>query len=71
MAAYRKPREVPRARTYEVTGPRLVGGAAPGETVTLELTKDQEARLIESGHVKPVEVKAVPAVKRREAGNGR
>lgn len=45
--------EEPRDREFEVTGPKVVGGKAKGERVTLCLTDAQEHALILAGHVKP------------------
>lgn len=47
-------REQPVDRMYQVTGPKAVGGVLRGGTVTLCLTRPQEAALIEGGHVMPV-----------------
>lgn len=39
------------SREYLVVGPKIVGGAKNGETVTLALTPSQETALIEAGHI--------------------
>lgn len=38
---------------YEVVGPRRVHETEPGGTFTALLTAEQEAALIEGGHIKP------------------
>lgn len=40
-------------KTYKVTGELPVAGNAPGEEFTFDFG-DQEAALIEGGHIKPV-----------------
>jgi hypothetical protein len=45
-----------RGNTYRVVGPtHEVHGAKPGETFTADLTAEQEAALVEGGHIEPVE----------------
>ena len=39
---------------YKVTGTQKVLGANPGDTITVTLSKDQEARLIERGSLSPI-----------------
>jgi hypothetical protein len=45
-------------KTYEVTGPFVTHGAAPGETFRADLPEGVEAYLVEQGAVKIVEPKA-------------
>lgn len=40
------------AREYKVVGPRIVLGHKPGSTFTALIPEQQEALLIESGHIK-------------------
>lgn len=37
---------------YKVVGPHAVFGAKPGDTVTLDLTAEQEAFYVNAGHLK-------------------
>lgn len=54
-------REEPTDRTYEVIGPREVGGKSKGEQVILCLTDAAEQALIEAGHVEPIKETARPS----------
>lgn len=58
-ATVREPPAV-AAKSYVVTGPRQVCGAAPGEEFTHVFTPEQEAALIEGGHIKPTQPKETP-----------
>lgn len=42
-------------RTYKVIGPHRVNGTNPGGTFTALLSPEQEAALIEGGHIRPKE----------------
>lgn len=46
------------AREYTVVGKRTVRDTKPGKTFTALFTPEQEAALIEAGHIKVVEAKA-------------
>jgi len=54
LAPVPDPDDAPRDRGYVVTGPHGVLGYAPGDTFTATIPAEQEAFLIEVGHLKHV-----------------
>jgi len=57
-------------KTYKVIGHHAVGGVAPGETFTAELSPFEETTLIAGGHIERVSAKQ-PEPKQAEAGTGK
>lgn len=58
----------PVKRTYKVTGAHPVHGTAPGETFTAALNPEQEALLLDGGHISLVEpAKDSPSAKDQRA----